>query len=114
MQLNCQVYTGPATVPPVTQSVAATQDPLLANLGFDAEADFHLYAMEWTPTLVRFTVDGKLARTWTKNSARMRLPQNVLFTIWASDAASWAGAITPGSAPTSADIDWIKVSRYTN
>jgi len=111
VQLNCQVYTGPATVPPVTKSVAPTQDPLIADLGFDAEADFHLYAMEWTPTDVRFTIDGKLVRTWTKDIARMHLPQNVLFTIWASDSASWAGPLTSSSAPSSAQIDWIKVSR---
>lgn len=108
-QLNCQVYTGAPTTKPVTQSVSATQDPQLVTFGFDAEADFHVYAMEWTPTNVRFIADGQVMRTWDKEIARMKLPQNVLFTIWASSAAGWAGAMTPRSAPTSADIDWIKV-----
>jgi len=114
VQLNCQVYTGPAPQLPVTQSVPPTQDPMIADLMLDTEADFHVYAMEWTPSDVRFTVDGKLLRTWTKDIARMKLAQNVLFTIWASNAANWAGPLTTSSAPTSADIDWIKVYRMQN
>jgi endo-1,3-1,4-beta-glycanase ExoK len=108
-QLNCQVYTGPPVQPPVTQSVTPTQDPLLVNFGLDTETDFHLYAMEWTPTDVRFMVDGNLVRTWNTQIARMKLAQNVLFTSWASSTASWAGPLLANSAPTSADIDWIKV-----
>lgn len=108
-QLNCQVYAGPPVQKPATQSVSPTADPQIVKLGFDAEADFHVYSMEWTKESVRFSVDGKLLRTWTQDIARMKLPQNILFTIWASDAASWAGPLLPDSAPTSADIDWIKV-----
>jgi len=39
----------------------------------------------------------------------MKLPQNILFTIWPSNAASWAGALTGSSVPSSAQMDWIKV-----
>ena len=39
----------------------------------------------------------------------MRQQQNILLTIWASNAASWAGPIEATTAPTSADYDWIKV-----
>jgi beta-glucanase (GH16 family) len=108
-QLNCQVYTGAPTTLPVTTSVSPTQDPEIKTLGFDAEADFHVYAIEWTPTDVRFSADGTLLRTWTTEIARMTLPQNILFTIWASNASSWAGPIAEDSAPTSADVDWVKV-----
>ncbi|MGE5786493.1 MAG: family 16 glycosylhydrolase [Myxococcales bacterium] len=108
-QLNCMVYTGAPVTAPVTQSVSPTQDPLSVNLGFDAEADFHQYDIEWTPASVVFSIDSKLSRTWTKEIARMTLPQNILFTIWASSSADWAGAITSSSVPTSAQIDWIRV-----
>jgi len=107
-QLNCQVYLG-APVPNCTTSVSPTQDPLITNLGFDAEADFHQYDIEWTTAGVNFVVDGTLRRAWTKDIAAMNLPQTILLTIWASSAASWAGPIAPDSAPTSADVDWIKV-----
>ena len=111
-QLNCQVYTGAPTTPPVTTSVSPTQDPVTATLGFDSEADFHVYTIEWTPTDVRFLSDGTLLRSWSTEIARMTLPQNILFTIWASSAASWAGALGSDSAPTTAEVDWIKVYSF--
>ena len=107
-QVNEMVYAG-TVVPTCTTSVSPMQDPLIANLGFDAEADFHQYDIEWTPAGVNFFADGTLLRTWTKNIALLKLPQTILLTIWASSTASWAGPVTPTSVPTSADIDWIKV-----
>ncbi|HZL20309.1 MAG TPA: glycoside hydrolase family 16 protein [Polyangia bacterium] len=107
-QLNCQVYTG-TPVPGCATSVSPTQNPLVVPLGVDAEADFHQYDIEWTPAGVKFFVDGALLRTWTTHIDLMNLPQTILLTIWASNAASWAGPITSTSAPTSADVDWIKV-----
>jgi beta-glucanase (GH16 family) len=107
-QLNAQVFTG-AVNPQCTTSVTPTQDPLVVNLGVDAETAFHQYDIEWTPAGVTTLVDGVALRTWTSRIALMNLPQTVLLTIWASSAASWAGALGSDSAPTSADIDWIKV-----
>jgi len=73
------------------------------------EADFNVYAVEWTPKDVRFYLNGKLQHTWTQEIARVKLPQNILFTIWPSNVASWAGALSISSVPSSAQIDWIKV-----
>ena len=111
-QLNAQVYLG-TPVANCTTSVSGTQDPLIMNLGVDAEADFHQYDIEWTPAGVKYFVDGTLLRTWTTHADLMNLPQTILLTIWASSAASWAGPITQTSAPTSADIDWIKVYSWS-
>jgi endo-1,3-1,4-beta-glycanase ExoK len=108
-QLNVMIYTGPPTTPPVTQAVTPTQFPQLTALPFDPSADFHDYAIEWTPAEARFVVDGVVKRTWSDQIDRLKLPQNILLTIWASSAADWAGAIQPDSAPTSADYDWIRV-----
>jgi endo-1,3-1,4-beta-glycanase ExoK len=107
-QLNAMVYLG-AQVPTCTTSVTPTQDPLVVNLGFNAESDYHLYDIEWTPSGVTYSADGVVLRDWTKNIALLKRPLTVLLTIWASNSASWAGALTASSAPTSADIDWIKV-----
>jgi len=107
-QMNAMVYTG-APQPDCTVSVTPTADPLIANLGFNAETDFHVYDIEWTPAGVSYFVDRVLLRTWSKSIDLLKLPQNILITIWASNAASWAGALTPDSAPTSAQVDWIKV-----
>jgi endo-1,3-1,4-beta-glycanase ExoK len=107
-QLNSQVFTG-TPVPQCTTSVSPTADPLIVNLGVNAETEFHQYDIEWTPAGVTTFVDGTSLRTWTQYASLMNLPQTVLFTIWASSAASWAGALGPSSAPTSAEVDWIKV-----
>ncbi len=112
LQTSCQVYTGPAPQKPVSTSVTPTRFEQMQTLGFDAEADFHVYAAEWTPEQVKFFVDGQLIRSWNQEAARMKLPQNILFTIWASNTASWAGPINETSAPTSAEMDWIKVYDY--
>ena len=111
-QLNEQVYEGPPVTPPVSQSVSPTQDPAFVSFGFDPSADFHVYAIEWTPADVRFTVDGALVHTWSAQIARMKLPQNILLTIWASNVASWAGPVGTDTAPTSADYDWIHVYNW--
>jgi endo-1,3-1,4-beta-glycanase ExoK len=113
VQFNSMVYLGPPTQPPVTQSVAPTQYPQLSTLGFDASADFHVYAIEWTPSAARFSVDGQVAHTWDIEIARLKRPMNILLTIWASSAADWAGPIDATSAPVAAEYDWLKVYRYT-
>jgi endo-1,3-1,4-beta-glycanase ExoK len=112
IQTSCQVYTGPATEKPVTTSVTPKRFEQIVQLGFNAEDDFHVYAAEWTPADVKFVVDGQVVRTWTDEIARMKLPQNILFTIWASDSTSWAGAIDAATLPASAQMDWIKVYDY--
>lgn len=111
-QLNAQVYTGKPD-PNCTSSVAPIQDPQIVDLGVNAETDFHQYDIEWTPAGVRTYIDGKLLRNWTAHADLLALPETILFTIWASSSASWAGALTDTSAPTSADVDWIKVYRWT-
>jgi len=109
VQFNAMVYTGPPTVKPVTTAVSPTQYPMQVALDFDATADFHVYAVEWTPTNVRFLVDGIAKHEWHYLISSMKLPQNILLTIWASSAVGWAGAIGEDSAPTQADFDWIRV-----
>jgi len=110
-QLNAMVYTGTPN-PSCTASVSPTQDPQVVDLGFNAETDFHLYDIEWTPAGVKYFADGVLLRTWTANIGLLKLPETILLTIWASSAADWAGALTSMSAPTSAQVDWIKVYDY--
>jgi len=112
IQLNAMVYTGAPKSKPVQTSVSPTQDPELAPLTLDPAGDFHVYGIEWTPNDARFTVDGELKRVWSKHIDRMKLPQNILLTIWASSSVSWAGAIATDTAPTQADFDWVRVYEW--
>jgi endo-1,3-1,4-beta-glycanase ExoK len=113
MQFNTMVYDGPPVTKPVTTSVTPTQTPKLVDLGFDPTAEFHVYTMEWTPFVVRFLVDDEVKHEWNASIALMKLPQNLLLTIWASSAASWAGAVGDDTAPTQADFDWVRVYHWT-
>lgn len=110
-QLNTMVYTGTYNAG-CTVSVTPTAEPLITPLGFDAEADFHVYDIEWTPTDVKTYADGVLLRTWTTNIALLKRPMNILLTIWASGSPGWAGAVDATTAPTSTEVDWIKVYDY--
>lgn len=112
IQFNTMVYTGVPPQKPVTQSVSPTQDPHTEDLGFDPSTDFHVYTVEWTPEAARFSVDDQLKYTWTKNIDRMKLPQNVLLTIWASSSASWAGAVDDATGQAQAEYDWVELYQY--
>src|SRR4051794_39073844 len=66
--------------------------PVLIDLGFDAGAAFHRYAIEWDPTGMRWFVDGELV------SARMasptpvpHLPLRLHLNVWPIDAEELAG-----------------------
>src|SRR5690606_3597076 len=113
VQFNAMVYTGPPTTPPVTTSVTPTQDPTQVDLGFDPSEDFHVYTIEWTPEGAFFLVDDELKHTWIKYISLMNLPQNVLLTIWASNAAAWAGPVTEETGQATADYDWVELYDYT-
>lgn len=108
-QFNAQVYTGAPTTPPVSVSVTPTQDLYMEELGFDASEDFHIYTVEWTPAEARFFVDEELRHTWTKNIAKMKLPQNVLLTLWASSSAGWAGPVAAETTGATVVYDWVEL-----
>ncbi|MET0413183.1 MAG: glycoside hydrolase family 16 protein [Polyangiaceae bacterium] len=112
VQFNSMVYTGPPQTPPVSQSVTPTQYPQLVTLPFDPTAEFHVFAIEWTPEGARFVVDGVQSHAWATEIDRMKLPQNILLTIWASSSPEWAGPIAPDTAPVTADYDWVRVYEY--
>jgi endo-1,3-1,4-beta-glycanase ExoK len=111
VQFNAMVYTGARTTGVVQQSVTPTQFPLISPLGFDPSADFHVYTMEWTPAAARFAVDGVTQHVWDTEIERLKLPMNILLTIWASSAASWAGPLDETGIPATAEYDWIRVYR---
>lgn len=110
IQLNAMVYTG--ALPAPTTPVSPTQDPTVQSLGFDASADFHEYAIEWTPEAARYLVDGELIHTWDAAIDLMTLPQNILLTIWASNSAAWAGPVDETTSGAYAVYDWIEVYEY--
>jgi beta-glucanase (GH16 family) len=70
-------------------------------LPFDASADFHTYAFEWRPDVIRWYVDNILVHE--ERGARveqMTRPQNFYLNLWNSSRLyRWVGRINPDEAP---------------
>ena len=85
-----------------------------------ADQAFHTYAIEWTPTYVRWTVDGvEVRKTETgvndsKNQvANLTGTQGLRFNLWSSESANWVGAFDESKLPLFQFINWVKVYKYT-
>lgn len=55
--------------------------------------------MAWTPAAARFTVDGVTQRVGDTDIAGLKLPMNILLTIWFSSAAAWARPLDAANVP---------------
>lgn len=86
------------------------QTPVILDLGFDAAADFHSYAIEWEPGVVRWSVDGRPVheeRADRRGGRIPDLPMQLMMNIWFSEAADWAGPMDPTALPTRAEYDEV-------
>jgi beta-glucanase (GH16 family) len=81
----------------------------LIELGFDASADFHVYAFVWAPDSIEWYVDG----TSINKIKAKKLPshnQRIMMNLWpGSSSNTWTGAYA-FNGPLVAEYDWV---RYT-
>jgi beta-glucanase (GH16 family) len=88
--------------------------PLTAMLPFDQTAAFHTYGFEWTPTEVRYLVDGAVAHTLTGDVAGDLLrPKRVVMSAYPSTRLAPSRSFDPSVLPAEAWYDWIEVYRFT-
>jgi beta-glucanase (GH16 family) len=80
----------------------------LVNLGFDAAAGFHTYAIDWRSTSISWYVDGVLKYTVTGNTSTLPShPGQVMVNLWNGIGVNgWLGAFTY-AAPLLARYDYI-------
>lgn len=76
----------------------------------DFAADFHVWACEFTPTVVKFFLDGKL----THETDAMKFPHGPQSVWLTSVAALWGKPVSPKKMddvglPAFADFDWVRV-----
>jgi len=84
------------------------------NLKFNPHAAFHIYAIEWTPDYVAWSVDGtEVYRQTESHIATVNRPQKLMMNIWQPSAVDWAGGFNAAQLPTYAYYDWIRYSAYT-
>lgn len=71
------------------------------ELPFDAAADFHTYAFEWRPRIIRWYIDGRLVHVSRGRLVRqLDRPQRIFASLWNSERMPrWLGVIDPSEAP---------------
>ncbi len=85
--------------------------PVLVDLGFDAAADFHEYEIEWTPTSIRWRVDGHVIchRVEWNPTPVPHLPMQFHFNLWHSRSTALAGKLARSMLPARAELRGIEV-----
>jgi len=81
--------------------------------------EYHVHALEWTPTEVRWYLDGKKFHTvssWdTKNPLTPPAPfDKDFFLTFNLQIGGWAGTPQPRDFPDALEIDWVKVYQSAN
>jgi beta-glucanase (GH16 family) len=85
--------------------------PCSIHLGFDATLDFHLYAIDWRPGRIAWSVDGRIVHErvgWDPTPLphlRMRLHAN----LWAPRSEELAGRIDDDALPATATFRNVSV-----
>jgi len=85
--------------------------PALIDLGFDASADFHEYAIEWTSTAIRWSVDGRLVyeRLDWDPTPIPHLPMQLQFNLWRSRSRELAGRLDHTALPATSELRALHV-----
>jgi GR25 family glycosyltransferase involved in LPS biosynthesis len=78
--------------------------PCRIDLGFDATADFHLYAIDWRPGRVAWLVDGQVVheRVGWDPTPIPHLSMRVHANLWAPRSEEFAGRIDEHALPAAA------------
>ncbi|MEC5293001.1 family 16 glycosylhydrolase [Aurantimonas sp. C2-6-R+9] len=89
--------------------------PCAVDLGFDASADFHRYAIEWFPDQIRWFVDDVLVHkrgSWDPTPVP-HLPMTLHANLWSPRSVELAGATGVRRPLTTASFRNVKVDAMT-
>jgi GR25 family glycosyltransferase involved in LPS biosynthesis len=78
--------------------------PCRIDLGFDATLDFHLYAIDWRPGRIAWSVDGRIVheRVGWDPTPLPHLPMRLHANLWAPRSEELAGRIDDDALPATA------------
>lgn len=88
--------------------------PSIIELGFDASKDMHRYAIEWTPTEIRWFVDGLLVhqRDLWNPTPIPHLPMQLHFNAWPSRASQFAGRLSKRKLPAMVEVQAVRAGQF--
>ncbi|MCF7885074.1 MAG: family 16 glycosylhydrolase [Candidatus Marinimicrobia bacterium] len=83
-------------------------------VNFDPAADFHHYAIEWTPDYVAWFIDStEVFRQTGPHIKTLTEDQKIMMNIWQPVYEDWVGEFDNRTLPQFAYYDWIQYSSYT-
>lgn len=93
-------------------------DPEKHTFEFDLCTEYHVYAYEWTPDYIAWSIDGVEIRRDTGETAvafRDNTPSGMQlrFNVWPGDS-SFGGDFDPAILPVYEYIDWVEYSSYAD
>lgn len=109
-----QIVTEGANVPePVLRYAISVPvgapEPSQVVPGFDLSSEFHELGFDWTPTEVRFYLDGQVQSTVTGDAATgLRQYERLVLSAYPTSAA-WTGEFDPSVLPVVAAFDWVEI-----
>ncbi|MEO0403391.1 MAG: family 16 glycosylhydrolase, partial [Bacteroidota bacterium] len=81
---------------------------------FNPHAEFHDYAIEWEPGVVRWFVDGELVNVQDQGFVQDLIhPQRLMMNLWAAEAVDWVGEWDPSILPLQSEYEYVRVYEYT-
>ena len=83
-------------------------------VGFDPSANFHTYAIEWTPDYVAWFVDNiEVHRQVGEHVTALSNSQKIMMNIWPPTYTNWVGNLDDRQLPFFAYYDWVSYAAYT-
>ena len=74
----------------------------------NVSTEFHIYAVEWTPQVIRFSVDGNVYHTFA-NSPILPFNKDFFLIVNVAMGGSFGGNIDPSFQQSSMEVDYIRV-----
>jgi beta-glucanase (GH16 family) len=74
--------------------------------------DWNVYAIEWTPEKITWTVNGKATHSYEKvgdDPKRFPWTEPFYLMIDIQLGGQWVGAIDESTLPTAMHVDWVKI-----
>ncbi len=74
----------------------------------NATTEFHIYAVEWSASLLKFSVDGVVFYTFA-NNASLPFNQNFFIILNIALGGNFGGAIDPAFTSATMEVDYVRV-----